>query len=132
MHAVARIFLDRFRGEVGVQSVAHGGRTHHPFKGSRIVCGSEGIAVLEIDLVLPRPFLVVGGLRLDAHVDKSKADLPADILSFVLRGHIHVAGPVKGDLCGIPILIRLEKVEFHLRSKIDLQPLLLCFFHSFL
>ena len=71
---------------------------------------------------MPRPLLVVGGLRLDAHFRQVQADLAPDILSPVQRGDIHIAAPVERPLCRLPALIRFKQVELAFRADARRQP----------
>ena len=126
VHAVARLPIDGFRGKVGVKAVAQGSGFHHGFEMHGIIGGGHGIGVAEIDLILPGPLLVMGALRLDAHVLQIQADFPADVLPLILRGHVHIAGMIEGFVGGISVFIGFEQVEFKLRAEADLAAQLAC------
>ncbi|MPN19288.1 hypothetical protein SDC9_166655 [bioreactor metagenome] len=67
MHAAARRTCNGFWHKTGVQAVLRRNGTNDRFKGNKVICRPHGGAVPEIDLVLPRPLLVVTGLRGEAH-----------------------------------------------------------------
>ena len=79
------------------------------------------MGVAEIDLVLARTLLMVGAFRVDAHLLKGKADLPADIFPLVVRGDVHVAGPVIGELCRLAFFVQAEEVKFLLSAEEELE-----------
>ena len=57
----------RLGHEGGVQAVHQGHLLDHEPEGGDVVRGGYRVAVLEVDLVLARRHLVVGGLDLEAH-----------------------------------------------------------------
>ena len=86
-------------------------------KGHGIIGGRKWIGVAKVNFVLTWSLLMVGALRLDAQFLQCQADLTAHIFSFVVRGHIHIAGIVIGDRSGIAVLIQFEQIEFHFGTK---------------
>ena len=119
MHPVPVMVLQRARGKVRPQAVLRGDGPHHGAEHHGVVRGSQGVGVAEVDLVLSRPAFVVGALRENAHALQRQADLPADVLSFVLRRHVHIARLVEGFLGGLALLVQTEKVKLHLRTEAE-------------
>ena len=124
MEAAARGLFQGLGGEIGVQPVALGNELHDGLEGHHIVRRSEGVGVAEVNFILARALLVVGALRKDAHLGQGEADLPADVLSLVIGGGVHIAGPVVGKAGGIAVFIPLEQVELLLRTEEEGVPLL--------
>ena len=65
---------------------------------------------------------MVGAFGQDPHALQSQADLPADVLPLVLRGHIHVARMVEGLGGGVAVHIGFEEVEFEFRPDLHGKP----------
>ena len=95
MQAAPRISLQGFRREICIQAGVGGTGSYYPFESRRIVGGRQGIGIVEVYLILPRPFLMVAGLWNYTHLLQRKADFPSYVLAFVLRGNVHVSGCIK-------------------------------------
>ena len=117
MHTAAVPVRQGLGRKAGAQAILRRHRADHRAEGDGVVRRRQRIGIAEVDLVLARSALVVGALRLDAHLLQHQADLPADMLSLVVGGDIHVAGLVVGDGGGPAVFIELEEIEFHLRAE---------------
>ena len=60
---------------------------------------------------------MMGGFRPDAHTLQGQADLTADILAFVLRCDVHIAGIVIGLFGRCAVFIQFEQIELHFRAE---------------
>ena len=74
---------------------------------------------------------MVGALRLDPHLTEGEADLAPYILPLIHGGNVHIARPVKGDLCGLPVLVGFEEIKLHLRAEGKGDPALCRALHGF-
>ena len=117
VHAVARLAAQRLRGEVSGETVAHGDGIYDRAECDRIVRGLDGLGIAEIDLVLPRPLLVVGTLRTDTHLFERQADLTADVLALIPGRNVHIPGAVVRDRGRLAVFVAAEEVELHLRAE---------------
>ena len=62
--------------------------------------------MVAVDLVLTVAAFVMAVLRAHAHLLHSQADVPAEVLACVQRGHVKVAAKVDGDTGGAaPVII---------------------------
>ena len=73
---------------------------------------------MKIDLILPRPDFVQRAFRLNAHLFQRQTDFPADILSLVLRSHVHIARPVIGNFCRLSVFVQFQQIKLHFRAEI--------------
>ena len=118
MHTVAALPGNGLGGEVGVQAVADGHRPDGGGKEQGVVRRRHGIGIAEVDFILAGALLVVGAFRDNAHALQGQADLPADILPLVLRGHVHIARMVKGLSGGVAVGIGFKEVKFKFRPDL--------------
>ena len=70
--------------------------------------------MVAVDLVLAVAAFVMAVLRAHAHLLHGQADVPAEVLACVQRGHVKVAAKVDGDTGGAAPVIILEQVELTL------------------
>ena len=123
MHAVPCFSRHGLWGKIGVQTVAQGNGLHNGTEVHGIVRRSQRIGVAEVDLVLPRPLLVVGAFRQNSHAFQRQADFPPYIFTPVLRCNVQITCPVKG-LCGRrAVFIGFKQVKFKFRPEEDCQTL---------
>ena len=100
--------MKRLGREVRRKAVSRDDCLHHSAESQGVVGGGKRVGIAKVDLVLPRALLMVGTLRLNPHLAERQADLTSHILALVHGGNIHIACPVKGDLCGLSVLVGLE------------------------
>ena len=74
--------------------------------------------MVAVDLVLAVAAFVMAVLRAHAHLLHGQADVPAEVLACVQRGHVKVAAKVDGDTGGAAPVIILEQVELTLCAHI--------------
>ena len=94
-----------------------GDRLQHVLEGVGPVGGEDGVAVLEVDLVLADGDLVVAGLDVDPHVFQRLHHVLADGVGEV-GGEVEIAGAVvrqRRDL----VAVLLEEEELQLRAGLE-------------
>ena len=74
--------------------------------------------MVAVDLVLAVAAFVMAVLRAHAHLLHGQADVPAEVLACIQRGHVKVAAKVDGDTGGAAPVIILEQVELTLCAHI--------------
>ena len=122
MQPVAAFVTQRLGQERRAQPVLVGNRANRCLEGHGVIRRLERTRVLEINLVLSRPVLVVAAFGDDAHVFQRQANIPADVLALIQRRHVHVAGAVLRVQGNIPRVVGLEEVELVLRADLERQP----------
>ena len=103
--------------KIRVETIGGSDGFHHRAEGHGIVRSRQRIRVMKIDLVLSRPLLVVGRLRLNTHPLQCQADLPADILTFIIGRYVHIGRLIIGNMGGFTVFVLLEQVEFQFRAE---------------
>ena len=98
-------------------------------EGDDTVGSGEGIAILEINLVLAVSNFVVGGFDLKAHVTQCKDNIPPDIFSRVSGCEIEI-GAVVLELGGGYPIVHLEQEKLKFRAGIERVAHLCCFGHG--
>ncbi len=83
----------------------------------------EGVAVLEVDLVLALGDFVVRGLDLEPHIGEGDDDLTTDVLRKVGRGKVEVAAAVL-ELRSRSAAEHLKEEEFEFRPGVEDVPVL--------
>ena len=101
-----------------MDAAAGGNGAHDLFEHHHVVGGLEGACVVAVDLVLAVAAFVMAVLRAHAHLLHGQADVPAEVLACVQRGHVKVAAKVDGDTGGAAPVIILEQVELTLCAHI--------------
>ena len=102
VQAAACLIRQGLGQEAGVDAVAHGNSSHNLLEHHHIVGCFQGAGVVAVDLVLAVAALVVAVLGAHAHLFHGQADVPAEVLACVQRGHVKVAAKVNGDTGGRP------------------------------
>ena len=72
---------------------------------------------------------MVGAFGLNAHSLKRQTNLTADVLPLIVRGNVHIACVVIGNLCRFSVLIAGEKIKFHFGTEGEADALFLCVFN---
>ena len=121
MEAAASLIGQGLGREVCLQPIAGGNCLHDTAEGNGIVRCSQGIGIMEVDLILTRTFLVVGGFRLYAHFGEGQADFPADIFTLVLWSHIQIASMIIHLTGGGIGLTGLEQIKLQLGAKVKVE-----------
>ena len=117
MEAVSCLVFQWLGTEISKDAVQPGNGLYYGLKGHGVVGGSQRVRIAEVDLILPRPLLMVRAFRQDPHLVQHKADLAAYILALVFGGDIHIGRVVMGDLGGRSVVVQPEQIKFLLRSK---------------
>jgi hypothetical protein len=94
VHARAVDAEDRLGHERRVQAVLHRHVLHDEAERADVVGRRQHVVVAEVDLVLARRHLVVGGLHVEAHRLEREHDLPAHVLALVDRREVEVPARV--------------------------------------
>ena len=118
VQAAAAFIWQRLRHKAGVQAVSGRNGLHRRLKGQKIIGGGHRVAVFKIDFILPRPLLVMRGLRMDAHLLQGQADFPPDIFALVVGGDIAVASEVVGIHGRIALFIGFKQIKFALGTDL--------------
>ena len=69
---------------------------------------------------------MVGAFRFYAHSLKRQANLTADVLALIVRGNVHIARVVVGNLCRLSVLVAGEKIKFHFGTEGEVDALFPC------
>ena len=117
MHAGAVDAEDRFRHEGGMQVVFCGDRLDNPLEGDGVVGGSQGIGILEVDLVLTFGDLVVRGLDLETHLLEGLDDLATAVIGLIFRIEREIAGDIVGNGGRQPVFIAARRGRIHTRCR---------------
>ena len=91
MHAGAVDSENRLWHEGRVQAMLEGHMSHNETKSGHVVRSRKSVGVLEIDLVLRRSHLVMGGLDLETHCFESVHDVTPRVLTPVDGSEVEVA-----------------------------------------
>ena len=109
----------------GVKAVALGNGLGRHLEGHDIVRRAQHVLVLEIDLVLGRGDLMVGGFHLESHVLQIQHNVPAHVLRQVDGRHVEIPGRLVGLGGGTALLVGVEQEKLALRSNVEHVPHLL-------
>ena len=112
----------RFGQEAGMDAAAHGHGPHDLLEHHHVVGGLERACIVAVDLVLAVAALVVAVLGAHAHLLHGQADVAAQVLACVQRGHVEVTAEVDGDAGGAAMVIVLEQIELALGPHVAGQP----------
>ena len=108
---------DGLRHECRVQAVLLGDRLEGELEGDRVIGGLQSVRVLEVDLVLARGDLVMGGLDANPECLERVHHVLADFLGEI-RGEVEVAGLVVGQRLDPAIGGPAEEEELQLRPHV--------------
>ena len=114
----ARLVRQGLGQKAGVEAVAGGHRPDDLLEHHHVVGGLQGACVVAVDLVLAAAVLVVAVLGGHAHLLHGQADVPAQVLACVQRGHVKIAAKINGDAGGAAVVIVLKQVELHLGAHV--------------
>jgi len=117
MHPASADTIDRFCHERRVQAAHQRHRLDRELEGDDVICGVEGVAVLEVDLVLAPSHLVVRRLDLEPHLGEGDDDLAPEILCKVGRCEVKVAADVLEE-CGWLVVDHPEEEELQFRTGV--------------
>ena len=118
VQAAACLIRQGLGQEACMDAAAGGNGAHDLLEHHHVVGGLEGACVVAVDLVLAVAAFVMAVLRAHAHLLHGQADVPAEVLACVQRGHVKVAAKVDGDTGGTAPVIVLEQVELTLCAHI--------------
>ena len=128
VHSVARRIPEGLGHKGGVKAVLLGQGLDCQLEGHDVVGRSEGVRVLQVDLVLPGGGFMVAGLDLHPHFFQGQRYLPPGALTVVQRAKVEVPRLIGGPRRGTALLVGLEQEELQLRPYMESIPQLLCFF----
>ena len=132
MHPVSCIFFHRFWRKISAKPIPHCRCSHDPFKRRCVVSSAQSIAVLKINLILPRSFLMVRSFRLDSHINQCKTDLPPYIFPFILRRNIHISCMIKWNSGRSSLFVCLKQIKLYFCAKVNRQAFLFRLLYSLL
>ena len=121
MESAAGLIGQGLGQEAGVEAVAGGHGPDDLLEQEDVVGSPQGACVVEINLVLAVAALVVAVLGRKAHLLHGQADVPAQVLACIQRGHIEIAACVDGDAGGTAMVVVLEEIELALSAYIAAQ-----------
>ena len=126
MHAGA---VDAFEGlghESRMQAVPLGRGLDGQLEGHDLVGRSQGVRVLEVNLVLALGNLVVGSFNFEAHLLEEEGNLTTGVGAPVQGSQVEVAGIVTGRGRGPSFLVGGEEEELKLGSDVEGIALVRC------
>ena len=125
MHAGAVDALLGLGHKGGVKAVALGNGLGRHLEGHNIVRRTQHVLILEINLVLGRGDLMVGGFHLKSHVLQIQHNVPAHVLRQVDGRHVKIPGRLVGLGGGTALLVGVEQEKLALRANVEHVPHLL-------
>ncbi len=128
VHTAAVDAGNRLGHEGCMEAVLEGNGLGCKLEGDDTVGSGEGIAILEIDLVLAVSNFVVGGFDLKAHLAEGKNNVAPDIFCRVGWCEIEIGAVVLELGCRVPI-VHLEQEELKFRAGVERVAHLGCFSH---
>ena len=118
VHAGAADAINGFGHKSGVEIMLGGYCFDHKAKSNDIIGSAEGIGIPEVNFVLPRGYLMMGGLNLKSHFLQGQNHVPPGIFADVDGGQVKVTGPVTGDGGRVALGIPAKEEELWLRAGI--------------